>query len=169
MTRETEHPAAFRIGVVSDTHGELPDAVTTALRGVDTIVHAGDVGTASILHVLGSMAPVLAVRGNCDTGPEVRLLPPSLSVMLGGVRVAVSHHAGDVEMAILSGGAIPRVAISGHSHVPSIEERDGVLWVNPGSVTSPRAGSRPSVATVIVEKDGRVAARIAPIDSETSC
>jgi putative phosphoesterase len=153
---------AFSIGIISDTHGVLTDAALRALAGSDAIVHAGDVVGPGVLGALRSIAPVVAVRGNCDTAGEEQELPRVANVVLGGVRVMVAH-----KRAQLSGSCDPvaagaRIAVFGHTHVASVEERDGVLFVNPGSASAP-AGSAPSVARIAVEPDGAVSAEIVPL------
>jgi len=155
--------ANFRIGVISDTHGELPDAVERAFAGVDAIVHAGDVGPGFVIELLEAIAPVTAVSGNMDIGP-LAAMPLAANVSLGGVRVIVAHRQRDLAGSLDPARAGARVAVLGHTHVPLVEERDGVLWVNPGSPTSPRGGSAPSVAVVTVAADGSVSAEIVALD-----
>ena len=135
MTRRT-----WEIGVISDTHGLLRSEAIIALRGVDRIVHAGDVGSAEVLRGLEAIAPVLAVRGNNDHGPWAAKLPLTGVLEVGGAVLYVIH---DVKALDLD----PRVArlsavIAGHSHRPLAEERDGVLFFNPGSA-GPRRFSLP--------------------------
>jgi putative phosphoesterase len=153
----------YRVGVLADTHGELPAAAGAALAGVDAIVHAGDVVGGAILGPLEAIAPVTVVRGNCDTGSAAVWWPDVANVRLGGVRVIVAHRAelltGDLDPA--HAGA--RVAVCAHTHVGRVEERDGVLWVNPGSTTCPRRGSAASVAIVEVAADGSVSAHVVPL------
>jgi putative phosphoesterase len=156
---EAPAPAAFRIGVVSDTHGELPAAVEDLFAGVDAIVHSGDVGLGHVLDVLEAIAPTTAVSGNMDIGPTA-MLPIAANVMLGGVRLLVAHRQRDLAGSLDPVRAGARVAIVGHTHVALIEERDGVLWLNPGSPTSPRGGAPATVAIVTVTPDGQVAAEI---------
>jgi putative phosphoesterase len=157
-------PAArpFTIGVVSDTHGELPDAVTAAFAGVDAIVHAGDSGAGYALDLLEAIAPVTAVCGNCDV-PGAISLPLAVKVELSGVRTVVAHRERDLAGSLDPARAGARLAIVGHTHVGLIEERDGVLWVNPGSPVHPRGGSPASVAIVTVAPDGGLSARLEPV------
>jgi putative phosphoesterase len=121
----------LRIGLISDTHGLLRPAAADFLRGCTHIVHAGDIGDAAILQALGSIAPVTAVRGNNDHGPGVGDLPATAQLPLGGVQLYVLHDLR--ELAIDPRAAGVDVVVSGHSHKPRVEERDGVLYVNPGS------------------------------------
>lgn len=119
------------IGLISDTHGLLRPEVLDALAGVSLIVHAGDVGRGGILDRLGELAPVVAVRGNNDvTGAEADL-PVTQLVEAAGIRLLVTHELAD---ALASDAhALVRVVVTGHSHRPGIDERDGKLFVNPGS------------------------------------
>jgi len=159
VTRAAGRGAAYTIGVISDTHGGLPDAALDALAGVDAIVHAGDVGGSKVLESLAEIAPVLAVRGNNRDAAEVRL-PSEIDAVVGGVRIAVAHRRADLVRSRAAERAGVRVAVSGHTHVPSVEECDGVLWVDAGSPSCPRRGSPRSVAIVTVAGDGAVAGRI---------
>lgn len=154
-------PAArpFTIGVVSDTHGELPDAVVGLFAGVDAIVHAGDSGAGYALDLLETIAPVTAVCGNCDV-PGAAPLPLAANVELGGVRTVVAHRERDLAGSLDPVRAGARLAIVGHTHVGAIGERNGVLWVNPGSPVHPRGGSPASVAIVTVAPDGGLSARL---------
>jgi putative phosphoesterase len=150
---------AFRIGVISDTHGELPTAVLDAFAGVDAIVHAGDCGTGYVVDELEAIAPVTAVCGNCDL-PGSLPYPHVANAVLGGVLFVVAHRDRDLAGSLDPVRAGARVAVVGHSHVAGVGERDGVLWVNPGSPVSPRLGTAASVAIVTVSADGDVSAEI---------
>lgn len=152
----------LRIGVISDTHGEVPDSVLEALAGVDAIVHAGDCGTGHVLDILGTVAPVTAVCGNCDV-PGSLPCPFAVNVEFGGVRFVIAHRERDLAGSMDPVRAGARIAITGHSHVAAIGERDGVLWVNPGSPSFPRGGQPASVAIVTVAPDGSVSAEIVPL------
>jgi putative phosphoesterase len=138
-----------RVGVISDTHGKVPSGLERAFAGVDAILHAGDIERPQVLDVLGAIAPVTAVRGNCDTAGETSRLPHTARIAIGGVRFAVVH-----DERRLRAGAGTRVVVTGHTHIAKIDERDGVLRVNPGS-----AGNDGTVALVEVAGD-RVTARI---------
>ena len=119
---------ALRIGLVSDTHDLLRPEVLDYLYGSDHIVHAGDICGDAVLETLRSLAPLTVVRGNNDRGAWAGSLPEQATVRLGGVAVHVVHDLKDL---LLPGGV--RVVVSGHSHKPRVQERDGVLYVNPGS------------------------------------
>ncbi len=159
MTLEDGRRAAYRIGVISDTHGELPDDALAALAGADVILHAGDVGGRRVLEGLAKIAPVHAVRGNNRDSSETRL-PLQADVAVGGVRVVMAHQQADLVRSRAIERTCARVAVAGHTHAPEVEEFDGVLWVNPGSPSCPRRGAPRSVAVVTVAGDGAVAAQI---------
>ena len=119
------------VGVVSDTHGLLRPGVIRAFDGADLIIHAGDVGSPDILEGLRQTAPVVAVRGNMDREPEFRDLLEAEAVEIAGATLYVIHDVGGLDLDPSAAGF--RAVISGHSHRPSVKERDGVLFVNPGS------------------------------------
>ena len=119
------------VGLISDTHGLMRDSALAALRGSGLIIHAGDVGTPAVLEALRTIAPVVAVCGNIDTGPWASALPPTTTAEAGPARIYVLHdiHALDLDPA----AAGFHVVVSGHSHKPGQTERDGVLYINPGA------------------------------------
>ena len=128
------------IGVISDTHGLLRPEAIDALRGVEHILHAGDVGDPSILDTLRAVAPVTAIRGNIDVDGPCSQLPATEVVTLHSHTFYMLHdrHALDLDPAAAGFAAV----ISGHSHRPLIEWRHGVLYLNPGSA-GPRRFSLP--------------------------
>lgn len=120
----------IQVGLISDTHGLLRPEAVQALAGSDFIVHAGDICDPRILAELGRIAPVTAVRGNNDFGPWAAALPAVDLLHAGKVAIRVVHDLADLARHPPARAA---VVVSGHSHRPRIEERDGVLFVNPGS------------------------------------
>ena len=145
------------VGVISDTHGLVRPEALAALRGVEMILHAGDVGGPPVLEALGGVAPVIAVRGNNDKGPWAEGLPPREVVEVGAVSIYMLHDLKEIDLS--PSGAGFRVVVSGHSHRPSVEERGGVLYVNPGSA-GPRRFSLP-VSVALLRVGGRaVSARV---------
>jgi len=150
---------ATLVGVLSDTHGVLADDVIQALSGVQAIVHAGDVVDEDDLEVLGAIAPVTAVGGNCDRHGRTSWLPRVANVEIGGVRFLVCHSLPDLLARLDPVSAGASVVVSGHTHRARVEMRHGVLHVNPGSASEPRGAGR-SVALVTVARDGAVEARI---------
>lgn len=119
------------IGVISDTHGLLRPEAMRALAGVDLIIHAGDIGKPEVLAKLKKIAPVAAIKGNNDRDEWAQRLPDTRKVKVGVHSIYVIHDVH--ELKIHPAPRNVRVVISGHSHKPSIGERDGVLFVNPGS------------------------------------
>ena len=136
------------IGVISDTHGLLRPEAVEALRGVELILHAGDVGSPEVLDALKGIAPVVAVRGNNDKGAWAKDLPAWEVAEVGVVFIYVIHDVKEIDLSPAAAGF--QVVVSGHSHKPSVEERKGVLYVNPGSA-GPRRFKLPiSVARLTV-------------------
>jgi len=119
------------IGVISDTHGLLRPEALEALRGASHILHAGDVGDITILEALREIAPVTAIRGNIDTSGPTAQLPATEAIELDGRLIYMLHSLADLDLR--PEAASIAVVIYGHSHKPAVEERKGVLYLNPGS------------------------------------
>jgi uncharacterized protein len=119
------------IGVISDTHGLLRPEAISALQGSDYIIHAGDVGDPGILKQLSAIAPVTAVRGNVDREKWARELPETNVLEVGSTAVYVLHDVGLLDLDARAAGF--SAVIFGHSHHPSQEMRNGVLFFNPGA------------------------------------
>jgi len=122
---------ASKIGLISDTHGLLREEALRALQGSDLILHAGDVGDPGILDSLRRIAPVVAVRGNVDTEPWADSLPATEMVSASGVIVYLLHDVHSLDLVPQAAGFA--IVLSGHSHKPKQERRNGVLYINPGS------------------------------------
>jgi uncharacterized protein len=131
-----------------------------ALRGSDHIIHAGDVGDPEILEQLAALAPVTAIRGNIDKAAWARKLPQTEVVELGGISIYVLHDVAQLDLKPQAAGF--KVVISGHSHAPKQETRDGVLYFNPGSA-GPRRFKLPVTVGKLIVADGEVRAEIVPI------
>ena len=138
-----------RIGLVSDTHGLLRQEVVDGLAGVERILHLGDVGKDGILEALRAVAPVDVVRGNVDHGAWADLLPRTAAVEVFGAAAYLIHDIGQLDLDPAAAGL--RFVFYGHTHAPKAEERDGVWYVNPGSI-GPRRFSQP-VSYAILEPD----------------
>ncbi|MGD8993390.1 MAG: metallophosphoesterase family protein [Desulfobacterales bacterium] len=134
------------IGLISDTHGYLPSGVAKAFKKVDLIVHAGDIGNASVLAKLKKIAPVLAVQGNMDYGHWVSSLPSTEIIKIGHVALAVTHIANRLDQEPQKAGY--RAVISGHTHQPDVYEKDGITFINPGSASYPKFGQPGSAAVI---------------------
>ncbi len=119
------------VGLISDTHGLLRPEAIAALRGSDLIIHAGDVGAPEILDQLRTLAPVVAVRGNIDTGEWALQLPLTATVKAAGAVLYVLHDVNDLNLDPAAEGF--NFVISGHSHKPSHTVKNGVTYINPGS------------------------------------
>ena len=145
------------IGVISDTHGLLRPEARVALAECEHILHAGDVGDAAILDALGEIAPVTAIRGNVDVAGECAKLPATEMVELGGAVFYLVHSEHWLDLDPVAAGV--QVVVSGHSHKPSIERRDGVMYLNPGSA-GPRRFKLPVSVSLVAVSDGAVEARI---------
>ena len=128
------------IGIISDNHGLLRPEAVEALRGVDLILHAGDVGTSDVLETLKGIAPVVAVRGNNDKGEWAERLSHWEVTGVGAIYIYMIHDVKEIDLSPAAAGF--QVVVSGHSHKPSVDERKGVLYVNPGSA-GPRRFSLP--------------------------
>jgi putative phosphoesterase len=118
------------VGVISDTHGLLRPEAVGALAGSELIIHAGDVGSPEVLEELRRIAPVVAVKGNNDRGAWAETLPVYEAIEVNKTFVYVLHDLKELDIAPAAGF---RVVVSGHSHKPLVEERRGVIYLNPGS------------------------------------
>jgi putative phosphoesterase len=153
--RESHRPNnTRRVGLISDTHGLLRPEALRFLRGAEHIIHAGDIGTPEILEALRKLAPVTAVRGNNDRGAWARAVPSSAELEVDEVAIHILHDIADLRLP-----ARCRVVVSGHSHKPMVEERDGVLFVNPGSA-GPRRFTLPIALGELKISAASVRARI---------
>jgi putative phosphoesterase len=164
MTFRVEKPMPEKrltLGVISDTHGLLRPEAVDALRGSDRILHSGDIGASEILEVLAQIAPVTAVRGNVDTARWARSLPETEVVEAGGVSIYILHDRSRLDLKPEAAGF--RVVIYGHSHQPKIEERNGVLYFNPGSA-GPRRFHLPVSVGRLTIAAGKVQAQLVELE-----
>lgn len=145
------------VGVISDTHGLLRAGALDELRGVDVIVHAGDIGDPEILRQLRQVAPVTAVRGNIDTAEWSRSLPEREVLEIGGASLYVLHNVQELDLDPTAAGF--SAVIFGHSHKPLIEMRKGVLFFNPGSA-GPRRFSLPISLGKLLVRNGKMKAEL---------
>jgi uncharacterized protein len=139
------------IGVISDTHGLLRPEAVAALRGVEHILHAGDVGDIAILDALREIAPVTAIRGNVDVAGACAELPATDVVELGGQLFYLVHSVHDLDINPKAAGVA--MVVSGHSHKAKAEVKDGVVYFNPGSA-GPRRFSLPVTVGLVTVEDG---------------
>lgn len=144
------------IGIISDTHGLVRPEALTALKGVEMILHAGDIGNQEVLDTLNEIAPVVAVRGNNDKGEWAQSVPAWEVVEIGDVSIYMLHDLKEID---ISPSGVFRVVVSGHSHKPSVTEERGVLYVNPGSA-GPRRFTLPVSVAHLRVRDDEVQAKI---------
>jgi uncharacterized protein len=137
------------LGVISDTHGLLRPEAVEALQGSDRILHAGDVGDPAILEALAKIAPVTAIRGNVDKAEWFRTLPDTEAVEAGRVSIYMLHDLARMDLKPEAAGF--RVVVYGHSHHPKIEEKNGVLYFNPGSAGPRRFNLPVSVGRLMID------------------
>ncbi len=158
-----EPGTTIRIGLIADTHNLLRPEARVALKGVDRIIHAGDICDARVLQELEQIAPVIAVRGNNDRGAWTQGLQESATLEIGGVVVHVLHDLN--ELAITPAASGIQVVISGHSHRPSVKKEGGVLYVNPGSA-GPRRFRLPISVGFLEIANGVPQARLQTLETD---
>jgi len=139
------------IGVISDTHGLMRPEALAALRGVEHILHAGDVGEVAVLDALRKIAPVTAIRGNVDTSGACAKLPATDVVQLGDQLFYLVHSVHDLDIDPVAAGVA--MVVSGHSHKASVSVKKGVVFFNPGSA-GPRRFSLPVTVGFVTVEDG---------------
>lgn len=150
----------MRVGVIADTHGLLRPRVLTLLQGCDRILHAGDVGGAEILARLREIAPVEAVRGNTDFGPEAEELPLLSAGELDGLPFRMVHRREDAGPGSLKR---LRLLVFGHSHRPELEWQGACLLLNPGACGA-RRFSLPLTLAILTISDGRLVPEILAVE-----
>lgn len=151
MVKRFEFKNNFLIGVISDTHGRIPSGVPKAFEGVDLIIHAGDIGDEKVLDKLSKIAPVVAVRGNMDSGRWANKLPRSEIVEIGQIVLHVLHIANRLDAEPGKTGF--KAIITGHTHRLDKYEKKGITFLNPGSASYPKFGNPASVALLQLQKD----------------
>jgi len=149
-----------RIGIISDTHGLLRPEAIKHLAGTDHIIHAGDIGAPEVIEGLRKIAPTTAIRGNVDTGEWATAYPNTELVKLGGRALYVLHNLKEIKFDPAASGF--DVVVSGHSHRPKIETKNGVLYVNPGSA-GPRRFKLPIAVAILALSDRAILPRILEI------
>jgi putative phosphoesterase len=147
---------AIEVGVIADTHGLLRPQALDALRGCAHIIHAGDIGRPDILLALEALAPVSAIRGNNDDAPWAAGLPDELRLTLGGANIYILHDRKTLAIDPRAEGI--DLVIAGHSHRPLLEDRDGVLHLNPGAA-GPRRFKLPITIARLRIQDGHIKAQ----------
>ena len=141
-----------RIALLSDTHGLMRPEVLEHVAGVEMILHLGDVGRPAVLERLNTIAPVVAVRGNVDWGAWTAALPTTLTVDVFGADAYLIHNLDELDLDPVAAGV--RYVFYGHTHQPAHDERDGVVYVNPGSI-GPRRFRLP-ISLALLRENGAV-------------
>jgi putative phosphoesterase len=154
----------MKIGVVSDTHGLLRPEVLTALAGVESILHLGDVGDAKILDALRKIAPVTAVRGNVDHEGRCSRLPETEVLLIDGGYIYLLHDLGTLHLD--PAAAKFSAVLYGHSHKPTIWRHKGVLYFNPGSCGPRRFHLPITIGFLHLGPDGKLDAEIVDLGSD---
>jgi putative phosphoesterase len=151
----------FLVGVIADTHGLVRPEAKAALKDCDAIVHAGDIGNSSVLDEIGAIAPLTAIRGNVDKWATD--MPDTEVVEIGGRYLYLLHDLNELDLDPVAAGF--DAVISGHSHRPGVRERDGVLYLNPGSAGPRRFDLPIALALLQISSDGmeaRIVELLAP-------
>ena len=157
MTQHQTVKKQYTIGIISDTHGLLRPEAARALKGSDLILHAGDIDKPEVLRTLHTIAPVTAVQGNCDRGPWANALPIAETLEFGGFLFHMLHDLSTLDLDPRTAGI--HILISGHSHIPAITRKNGILYLNPGSA-GPRRFSLPVTLARITIKGKELAPEI---------
>ena len=144
----------INIGIVADTHGLLRPELLELFRDVSLILHAGDIDKPDVLDILRRVAPVIAVRGNADKGELVKALPLFEVTEVAGHSLYLLHDTATLDLDPHVAGM--DVVISGHSHIPGITRKDGVLYINPGSAGPKRFKLPVSAALLLIEPSGEI-------------
>jgi len=148
---EAEKKEKYTVGVISDTHGMLRSGIDEIFKEADLILHAGDVGRQEVLEELKKIAPVIAVQGNTD-GRWADCLRQTEVVQIGEMQFYLLHDLWLLDVEPKTGGF--HAVISGHTHQPKIETKDGVLYLNPGSA-GPRRFDYP-ISVALLEIQGNI-------------
>ena len=151
MSEKIRDKDSYLIGIISDTHGRLPQSVSKAFQKTNLIIHAGDIGGQDIIDSLEKIAPIRAVRGNMDMGQWAGRFQRTDTIKIGDRQLFVIHDVCDLNQQAPSNNS--HVVIHGHTHRPQVEKQQGVLFVNPGSAGQPRYGYPPSVALLELNGD----------------
>ncbi len=157
-------PTPCRIGLIADTHGLLRPEAVAYLQGSDFIIHAGDIGDPAIIRQLAGIAPVTAVRGNNDHAPWAAQIAEDEVLKVAGMLLYVLHDLATIAIDPVAAGF--RVVVAGHSHRPSADTRDGVLYVNPGSA-GPRRFRLPIALGSLLLSEGVVTHELIEIAGDT--
>lgn len=149
------------IGVISDTHGLFRPGIARTFDGVDLILHVGDSELPEILDSLRELAPLAAIRGNMDQGGWAEAIPVSEVVAAGDHRIYMVHSLDWMDLSA-AGGRVSAV-VHGHTHLPDIRRREGILYLNPGSA-GPRRRVKPVSVAILRIRGEALDAEIVYLD-----
>jgi putative phosphoesterase len=141
-----------QIGIISDTHSLLRPEAVAGLAGSDLIIHAGDIGKPNVLDALRAVAPLYVVRGNIDRDAWSSDIPEVATFEFAGKSIYIRHDLAELDIDPAAAGV--DLVVTGHSHHPKIESRDGVLYINPGSAGPRRFKLPVTIAQVAVTNAG---------------
>ena len=160
----------LRVGILSDTHGVLRPRVLERLAGCDLLLHAGDIGELAparpdgdgepILGRLARVAPVVAVRGNCDHGELAAGLPAVQAGEIAGLAYRMTHRREDIPA---DWPRQSRLIVFGHFHRPELEWQGDCLLLNPGSCGA-RRFRLPLTVAVVTVVDNRLVPEILAVE-----
>jgi putative phosphoesterase len=148
----------MKIGIISDTHSLLRPEVLPALTGVSRILHLGDVGKISILDDLRKVAPVTAIRGNVDREGPCGELPETEVVLIANRYVYMLHDLNTLHLDPAAGRFA--AVLYGHTHIPSITHKRGVLYFNPGSCGPRRFNLPVTIGMLTLDQHGEFEAQV---------
>ena len=148
---------ATEIGIISDTHNQLPKEIHKLFDGVDIIFHAGDIGESPILQQLHTIAPTQAIYGNMDLYTLSSVLPAQVSMEIEEFQILMQHNIGNLfnfywKLRNKNSDPFPDIVIFGHTHRPVYEKIKDTLFINPGSASQARGGFPTSIMRVGLSK-----------------
>jgi len=157
-----------RIGVISDTHGYINPKVYDVFVGIETILHAGDIGDEDVITSLETLAPVQAIHGNIDTFPLRERYPDILTRTIHGVKICMIHEYRGLRDQLLQRRLQqkPDVVIFGHSHQAKIDKEEGTVLFNPGAAGRRRFNLRPAVGLLTIKHEGSFTPEIIYLDEQ---
>ena len=141
----------MKIGIISDTHGFLREEIIGVFGDCSLIFHAGDIGKPSIIHDLETIAPVVVVKGNNDKEEWAQNLPNETYTEVGSKMIYMIHDLKESQV-IFQESKID-IVISGHSHIYKEEQKENILYLNPGGAGPKRFGRLPTVMVIEIEKE----------------
>lgn len=139
------------IGIISDTHGLLRQEVKENLNDCELIIHGGDIGKIHIIEQLNKIGKTEFVKGNCDKTIDISIVPESKIINIGGNKIYLIHDIGKIETD--SEKENIDIIIYGHSHKSNISQKNGILYINPGSVGPRRFKLPTTMAKLIIEEN----------------